>query len=75
MVCKKEYRIKGISPVQETLRVYHLAFLNRKEIAIVLCRSIFNDLASQVLVKIDDISNWNLAKRWACGKGERTVWD
>jgi len=57
---QREYKIKGIFRAREMLRVDHLAFVTRKEMASVLGRSIFSDRASQILVKVDDTSN----ERW-----------
>ena len=54
---QREYRIKGIFRAREMLRVDHLAFVTRTEMASVLGRSVFNDRASQILVKVDDTSN------------------
>lgn len=54
---QREYRIKGIFRAREMLRVDHLAFVTRKEMASVMGRSVFSDRASQILVRINDPSN------------------
>jgi len=54
---QREYRIKGIFRAREMLKVDHLAFVTRQEMASVLGRSIFNDRASQILVRVDETSN------------------
>jgi len=50
---QREYRVKGIFQAREMGQADRLAFVTKKEIASVLGRSIFNDRASQILVRIE----------------------
>lgn len=54
---QKEYTVKGIFRAREMLRVDHLAFVTRQEMASVLGRGVFTDRASQILVSVDDPGN------------------
>ncbi|MFC2038461.1 ABC transporter permease [Chloroflexota bacterium] len=50
----REYTVKGIFQAQEMIRADRMAFVTNKEMTSVLGRQIFDDRASQILVKIDD---------------------
>ena len=46
-----EYRVKGIFQAKEMMRADRLAFVTKKEMASVLGRQVYNDRASQILVR------------------------
>jgi len=48
---QREYTVKGIFQAKEMVRADRLAFVTKKEIASVLGRQVYNDRASQILVR------------------------
>ena len=48
---QREYRVKGIFQAKEMTRADRLAFVTQKEMASVLGRQVYNDRASQILVR------------------------
>lgn len=50
---RREYTVKGIFQAREMTQADRLAFVTNKEMTSVLGRQVFNDRASQILVKIE----------------------
>ncbi len=70
---QREYQVKGIFRVREMLRADRLAFVTQKEMASVLGRSVFGEMASQILVRIEPAGNekWFIEEFKAIGiKGQ-----